>query len=242
MILTRCRLTRLCIYFLLIVVSFDICVAQTIALKKRPYNESFIGKPKVSGNLLVGLRFGEAGGIFNPSAIGLYLTPKLGGHSACVDISSRDGLYFAQNMYDLPSSGGRIVPLETPTSFSSKLSQYRIGEMAVTVRMVSDCNSPDEGEIVPAVLSSSSEKPSRKPVLVALVNAEPDRLKVALLKNGAEVSAAECRSEPNAVKISFTSSCEFKGSADLPPGSYDLLIRLRERFALRDSHFTVLLP
>jgi hypothetical protein len=228
--------------FLLIAVLFTLCGAQTIALKKRPYSESFIGKPKVSGNLLVGLRFGEADGIFNPSAIGLNLTSKLGGHSVCVDISSRDGLYFAQNMYDLPASSGRIVPFETPTSFSSKLSQYRIGEMAVTVRMVGDCNSQNEGEIVPAVLSSSSDKPSRKPMLVALVNAEPDRLKLALFKNGAEVSAAECRSDPKAVKISFTSSCEFKGSADLPAGSYDLLIRLRERFALRDSHFTVLLP
>jgi hypothetical protein len=219
--------------------------AQSIRLQRPPYIESFVGKPKVSGNLLVGLRFGEAAGNFDPKAIGLFITPRVGGHFACVDISSRDGLYYAQNMYGLPAASGNLVPFETGTAYTAKLSQYNIGDIAVTVRLVSDCNSPDEGVIVPAVVSSPSRpiaKSSQTLSLVALVNAEPDRLKVALLRNGVEASIAECKSDPNAVQISFTSSCEFKGSSALPSGNYDLLIRVRERFAARDSHFSVQLP
>src|ERR1039458_4138603 len=208
---------------------FAVCVfpccgrAQSIRLQHPPYVESFVGKPKVSGNLLVGLRFGEAAGTFDPKAIGLFITPKVGGHLACVDISSRDGLYYAQNMYSMPATSGNLAPFETGTAYAAKLSQYNIGDIAVTVRLISDCNSPDEGVIVPAIVSSPSKplaKSSQALSLVALVNAEPDRLKVTLLRDGVEASIAECKSDPNAVQISFTSSCEFKGGSALSPGSY----------------------
>jgi len=220
---------------------FPCCIrAQSIRLQHPPYVESFVGKPKVSGNLLVGLRFGGASGNFDPKAIGLFVTAKVGGRPACVDISSRDGLYYAQNMYNLPAPSGGFIPFETSTAYASKLSQYDIGDVAVTVRLVGDCNSPDEGEIVPVVMSPT--KPSQPISLVALVNAEPDRLRVSLLKNGIEAATAVCASAPNAVQISFTSSCEFRGGPVLERGSYDLLIRVRERFASRDSHFSVQLP
>jgi hypothetical protein len=219
--------------------------AQSIQLQHRPYVESFVGKPKVSGNLLVGLRFGGTAGNFDPKAIGLHVTPKLGGHSACVDISTRDGLYYAQNMYSIPAASGNLVPFESGTAHADLLSKYNIADVAVTVRLVSDCNAPDVGDLVPAIMNSPSgppAKPSQTLSLVALVNAEPDRLKVALLRNGVEAATAECKSDPNAVQISFTSSCAFSGGPDLPPGRYDLLIRVRERFASRDSHFSVQLP
>ena len=237
---------RSAVFSLLLLCSFSHCAyAQTISLKSRPYVESFVGKAKVSGNLLVGLRYGETAENFDPKAIGLVITPKVGGRAACVDISSRDGLYFAQNMYNIPVASGNLVPFETGTAYSAKLSQYNIGDIAVTVRLINDCNSPDEGEIVPAIVNSpfkSIVKSSHNPPLVALENAEPDRLRVALFKNGVEAATATCSSDPNAVQISFTSSCEFKGSSALAPGSYDLLIRVRERFASRDSHFSVQLP
>jgi hypothetical protein len=219
--------------------------AQSIQLQHRPYVETFVGKPKVSGNLLVGLRFGGVEGKFDPKAVGLYITPRVGGRPACVDISTRDGLYYAQNMYSIPAASGNLMPFETETAHPDTLSQYNIKEIAVTVRLVSDCNAPDVGDIVPAVINSQSRLPavpSRTLPLVALVNAEPDRLKVALLRNGVEAATAECRSDPNAVQIAFTSSCEFSGSPGLAPGNYDLLIRVRERFASRDSHFSVQVP
>jgi hypothetical protein len=219
--------------------------AQSIQLQHKPYIENFVGKPKVSGNLLVGLRFGGAEGKFDPKAIELYITPKVGGRSACVDISTRDGLYYAQNMYSIPAASGNLMPFESGTTHPDQLSHYNIQDIAVTVRMVSDCNAPDVGDIVPAIMNSPSRspaKPSQTLSLVALVNAEPDRLKVALFKNGVEAATAECKSDPSAVQISFTSSCEFGGSPALAPGSYDLLIRVRERFATRDSHFSVQLP
>jgi hypothetical protein len=219
-------------------------LAQSIRLQHPPYVESFVGKPKVSGNLLVGLRFGEASGKFNPSAVGLLIPPRVGWRSACVDISSRDGLYFAQNMYEIDGASGGLATIQAITKYSDELLRYKNEDIAVTVRLVSDCNAPEVGELVPAILNASSRTVARSPnlSLVALVNAEPDRLKVALLRNGVEASIAECKSDSNAVQISFTSSCEFKASTALAPGNYDLLIRVRERFASRDSHFAVHIP
>jgi len=219
-------------------------LAQTIRLHHPPYVESFVGKPKVSGNLLVGLRFGEASGKFNPSAVGLLIPPRVGWHSACIDISSRDGLYFAQNLYEIDGASGGLAFIQAVTKYSKELLRYKNEDIAVTVRLVRDCNVPEVGELVPAILNASSRTATKSlgHSLVALVNAEPERLKVALLRNGVEASIAECKSDPNAVQISFTSSCEFKGTPDLAPGSYDLLIRVRERFASRDSHFVVHLP
>lgn len=237
---------RSVVYALLGVCLFPCCiVAQSIALLHKPYVESFVGKPKVSGNLLVGLRSGEAAGSFNPKAVGLYVTPKVGGRSACVDISSRDGRYYAQNTYGMPTASGNFAPFDADTKYSEQLSHYDLKDIAVTVRLVGDCNAPDEGEIIPAVVGTQSRAPAsslRNRSLLAFVNAEPDRLKVVLLRNGIEVSAAECKSDPTAVQIAFTSSCEFKENDGLAPGSYDLLIRVRERFAWRDSHFSVQLP
>ena len=237
---------RCVVYPLLSVCCFSCCVtAQSIHLRHKPYVDSFVGNPKVSGNLLVGLRFSEASGNFNPSAVGLYVTPKVGGQSACVDISSRDGRYYAENMYEMPATSGNIMQFDADTAYAAKLSRYDIRDIAVTVRLVNDCNAPDEGKVVPAIMNSISNLPTKSPhnlLLVALVNAEPDRLKVALLRNGAESAVAECKSDPKAVQISFTSSCEFRGTAALAPGNYDLLIRVRERFASRDSHFSVQLP
>jgi hypothetical protein len=232
--------------FIFAVCAFPYCIrAQSIRLQHPPYVESFVGKPKVSGNLLVGLLFGEAVGSFKPSAIGLLIAPQFAGRPVCVDISSRDGRYFAQNMYNLPAASGSIMPFEVVSAYSEQLSRYDIRDIAVTVRLVSDCNSPDEGEIIPATLNSTfrpAEKSANSPLLVTLVNAEPDRLKVSLLKNGAETAIAECKSDTSVVQISFTSSCEFKDGAALKPGSYDLLIRMHERFAWRDSHFSVRIP
>jgi hypothetical protein len=218
--------------------------AQSIQLQHRPYVETFVGKPKVSGNLLVGLRFGGAEGKFDPNAVGLYITPTVGGRSACVDISSRDGLYYAQNMYSIPAASDKLMPFESGTTHADKLSAYKIEDIAVTVRLVSDCNAPDKGEIVPAVMKAPSTpaKPSQTLSIVALVNAEPDRLKVVLLRNGVEAATAQCKSDPTAVQISFTSSCEFSGNPALAPGSYDLLIRVRERFATRDTPFPIQIP
>jgi hypothetical protein len=219
--------------------------AQTIHLKGKQYVESFVGKPRVSGNLLVGLRFGEPAGNFDPTAVGLYVTPAVVGRSACVDISSRDGRYYAQNAYLMPSASGIFLPFEVDSKYLDQLSHYDLKDIAVTVRLVGDCNAPEEGELVPAVASTQSSPPASSPrnrSLVAFVNAEPDRLKVVLLRKGLEASAAECRSDPTAVQIAFTSSCEFRGNGALAAGSYDLLIRVRERFAWRDSHFSVQLP
>lgn len=213
--------------------------AQSIPLQHKPYIQNFVGKPKVSGNLLVGLRFGGIEGSFMPNGVALYITPKVAGHPTCVDISSRDGLYYAQNMYNIPAGTG-LLPFETGGKYPQELSHYNIADIAVIVRLVSDCNAPDLGDIVPA--SMNSAKPPQTLSLVALVNAEPDRLQVSLLKNGVEAATAECRSDPSAVQISFTSSCVFSGAAAPAPGRYDLLIRVRERFATRDSHFSVQLP
>jgi hypothetical protein len=73
--------------------------------------------------------------------------------------------------------------------------------------------------------------------LVAYLNADAQRLKVSLLMKGASKPLnSTCHAGPNAVKISFSSSCTFDTP---PPGEYDLSVQVQERFTPHESHFTV---
>jgi hypothetical protein len=222
-----------------------VILAQTIKLVAPPYLETFVGNPEVSGSLLVGVAAGAPTGAFDPNAVAVSLSAELRGRKACVEVASRDGRYSAENLYQLPDGSGTAF-LETQTKYIQQLSRYDAKEIAVTIRLVDDCNSPKQGLIVPALLQlkASEHQPDAgragRRRLVIFVNKDKESLMVSLLKSGAEVARATCNSEPNSVNIAFTSSCSVV--ADLAPGGYALLIRVHERFSSRDSRFEVLLP
>ncbi len=211
------------------------------------YVETFVQDPSVSGNLLVGLAWmpakesslPKAEAKFNAKEVGVFLSPALQNRKACVEVSSQDGRYFAQNLYQLPDSQGPEV-FAADTNYRTQLHRYSLSEMAVSIRLVDDCNSAERGFLVPAKMINKETDGFVANVagqlLVAYVNADAQRLKVSLRRKGAAGTIqGKCVDGPNdAVKISFSSSCTFNTPA---PGDYDLTVQVQERFTSRDFVF-----
>ena len=205
------------------------------------YVETFVQDPSVSGNLLVGLAWmpanesslPKAEAKFNAKEVGVFLSPALQNRKACVEVSSQDGRYFAQNLYQLPDSQGPEV-FAADTNYRTQLHRYSLSEMAVSIRLVDDCNSAERGFLVPARMINKETDG----LLVAYVNADAQRLKVSLRRKGAAGTIeGKCVDGPNdAVKISFSSACTFNTPA---PEDYDLTVQVQERFTSRDFVFKV---
>jgi hypothetical protein len=232
-------------FVLLLATSAPSIDIQTIKLAKTSYVENFAGNPKISGSLLVGLIIGVPFGKYHPEEVGLYLSADARGRNACVEISSRDGRYFAQNAYHIPNEQG-IGRFETSTKFAEQLAQYEAEELAILVRLVETCNSAEGGLLAPATLTTKSAdrtivKNGRRSLRV-LVNADKERLNIILTKNGVVAATGICETARDAVRISFTSSCALELPDTSSAARYDLNIRVRDRFAWRDSHFSIAVP
>jgi hypothetical protein len=213
--------------------------AQVIPLVNGPYIETFVGNPKVSGNLLVGLSWNPPGNNFDAREVGVLLFPRFRGRRACVEVASQDGRYFAQNLYEFPNGQGERL-FQANTNYDTPLRHYPAFEMAVSIRLVDDCNSPERGVLIPAIFRSAAQtggSDGDERLLVAYLNADSQHIKVLLRKkDGGESIAGTCRPGPNAVKISFSSSCEFPMP---PPSDYVLAVRLQERFDSHEYDFNV---
>ena len=198
------------------------------------YVETF-GDPKVSAlSLLVGLAWGppKTSLPFKPDEVGILLTPALQNLKACVEISSQDGRYFAQNLYQLPNRPGAGT-FDAPSKHVKELHNYPVVEMAVSIRLVDDCNSADRSLRVPARITPDVSSPA----LVAYLNADAQHLTVSLRKKGtSELIGSICESTPERNNISFSSSCTFTNP---PPDDYDLVVEVQEGFSSRKSVFKV---
>ncbi len=213
-----------------------------IRLVSPKYVETFDNNPKISGNLLVGLSWDPLPGRFDVNGVGVLLPPAFRWRKACVEVASQDGRYFAQNLYQFPNEqGAEVFETKTSPDYLIPLQRYAATEMAVSVRLVDDCNSAERGVLIPAMFS---EKKGNGPVaapprqmLVAYLNADAQRLKVSLRKKGGtDVVIGICHTEANAVRVAFSSSCEFRMPA---PADYVLVVQLQERFDSHESDFNV---
>lgn len=222
--------------------------AQSIRRVNPKYVETFVQDPRVSGSLLVGLAWGLPEGSpeaktvakFDAEQVGIFLFPILRGRKACVEVSSQDGRYFAQNLYELPDMQGP-EDFDASTHYREQLNHYSVSEMAVSIRLVNDCNSAEQGSLVPARMNNgpvnASDANGGGRPLLAYFNADSQRLTVSLQRKGAaEPIRGNCRTEESAVKISFSSACKFYGP---PPGDYELIVELQERFKPQVSRFQV---
>lgn len=210
-----------------------------VELVSDAYVESFIPNAKVSGGLLVGVKWADSAGAFSPAKVSIRVPKEAQGHKACVEINSQDGRYTAQNLYMIKADPGQPARFETKTAFAQNLSQYNTSAMAVNVRLVDACDSPEVGPLVPASLDEPAKAgPSRK--LLVLMNAEPHKLALRLLDHGKEVGHFNgCSAVGSSVNVAFTSSCEI-ALDQVAGGAYDLEAKVNERFDHVTKHFTLL--
>jgi hypothetical protein len=175
-------------------------------------------------------------GAFNPEAVSIQVDPTLRGRRLCVSIASQDGMYYAENLYEVSAAAPPVSTFQTVTRYSTELKKYAADQIAVNVRVTEDCNAAVDGEILPSLINSASGDL----LLVADINADPDRLAVELIRRGGSSWKASC-STGDGPRVAFTSSCEFRPSS-LPAGKYDMVVHLRERTRIRDIHFSVWIP
>lgn len=203
------------------------------------YVESFIPNAKVSGGLLVGVKWEDKTDAFSPHKVSIRAPKDTQGRKACVEINSQDGRYTAQNLYQIKSNPGDKVQFETKTAFAQDLSAYKTDSMAVNVRLVESCDSPETGTLIPASLGDGVNDGARK--LVVLMNAEPHKLTLKLTKNGVEAGSFKgCTAVGSNVNVAFTSSCRIALDR-ASDGPYDLEVKVNERFDHVTKHFTLLL-
>lgn len=207
-----------------------------VQLVGNEYFETYVANPKVSGKLLVGLRWADGGGEFSPAALRIGVSDALSGKRVCVSVKSRDGRYSSTNLYQMAAvREARPSPatFEMRSKFRDTLAQYRLDDMAVLVRMVEDCFSGEDGVYVPAAGAGGR-------VLSAAINADPALIKLKLSRAGGEVGHfLDCKAAESKTNIAFTTLCRWEVPADAAPGEYGLDIGVRERFQQVFTHFAL---
>ncbi len=212
-----------------------------------PYAELFIDNPKVSGNLLVGLRWGGPDGrddtFFDPDNVGLALPRGIQLSNVCVDIVSKDGRYTAENLYEVGSAGTHPT-LGGEHDFRRRLQTYRIDDMAVMVRLSASCDGGDTDVLVPAIVTPASAGlgSAARDRLVAYVNADPAKVRLSLLGRDMSALAADMRcADPGpGVRIAYSAVCVIVPKAPLPDTRMTLRLATRERFRTVNTDFALL--
>ncbi len=208
------------------------------------YVDFFLQNPKVSGNLLVGLRWGglneAAPQKFDPENIRMVVPATLNPRSACVDIASKDGRYTAENLYAVPADVTPRPRLWAESRFSKTLVGYPLDNIAVMIRAVDKCDAAQFGTLIPALLlprGAAAAMPA-VPALVAYVNAGPDRVGLDLLAAGKSVNAdIKCRGAGNDVQIAYSTICIIQPETRLAAGSYIMRVTVKERFKSVPTEF-----
>jgi hypothetical protein len=228
-------------------------ILQLAGGSETDYVDFYLQNPKVSGNLLVGVHWaraddtGKSLASFDPKNVRLVLPAGLQARSICVDITSKDGRYTAENLYAVPPNAARQPRLDARTKYEPELGHYDIDSIAVMIRAVPTCDAAEFGRLIPAVLvprgADISAAISTVPALVVYVNADPDR--VTLTLNPADASGgkldAKCESAAKGVSISYSTACTFRPATRLVGGQYKLHLEIKERFKKVPTEFDLLI-
>jgi hypothetical protein len=217
------------------------------------YVDFYLQNPKVSGNLLVGVRWaraddtGKSPASFDPKNVRLVVPAGLRVRSICVDITSKDGRYTAENLYAVPPDAARQPRLDAKTKYEPVLGRYDIDSIAVMIRTVPTCDAAEFGWIIPAVLvphgADISAAISAVPALVINVNADPERVTLTLNPRDASDGKleAKCESTAKGVSISYSTACTFRPATRLVGGEYNLHLEIKERFKTVPTDFHLLI-
>lgn len=208
-----------------------------VRVAEPPFKETFVANPKVSGNILVGLSYGESDQTVDSREISIDLSASFSDRRVCAQISSRDGRYWAENVYALPKIRGS-AQLEWGTRFASELGHFTYKDIAIVVRDVPNCLSSDLGAIIPTKMAGGDETK-----LVAYVNPGSARVKASLSKEGHDVvGATACNKIESGVRIAYSVRCVIPLPDRLASGRYDLRLSLKEAMSETPITMSVLIP
>ena len=209
------------------------------------YAELFLEHPKVSGNLLVGLRWMSPGGSFDPDRVGLSKAGGKGTGLVCVGVMSKDGRYTAENLYDLANSPAPAPLLQSKTEYGKELRGYRVDEIAVIIRAASSCDTADSKVVIPATVmpADGGQIASGRRELLAFVNADPERVGMSLIDSRGDVSASgSCVAAGAGVHIAYSTVCALTVPDKLASAGLKLRLSIKERFKTVPTDYRLLLP
>jgi hypothetical protein len=185
--------------------------------------ERWFDEVPVSGGLRVGLMFEDETGLM-PGFFFAWL-PERRVPGLCAQISSRDGRYEGQFLYDLDDSNMGRIRLAWASDHSKELSEYEPKDLAILAWAGEDCEAT-EG---PFVVTAWSEEPTVGDPVVLLNSDDPTSL--VLVKDGAVLDETGCL-ELQGVARSFNLRCSLPNSWQ-DTAEAEVFVRVRERAGRR---------
>lgn len=176
----------------------------------------------VSGAVVVGVMAVALPGGFRPS---VYLPAASAGDPVCLSVTSRDGVYLAENTYRASAdlAAPRVLATQYDSRYQPYLDRLGAGDVALRARKGA-CEGGDEG----AYLISSSGVPDQ-PVdtLVVAVNSfGASRVGIQARVAGG-TARGRCHPFDSGRSTSFDYRCEIDVSA-LPPGPFSVVVNRRK--------------
>lgn len=209
------------------------------------YAEVFLEDPKVSGNLLVGLRWASEPGAFDPDNVRVPWSRSNKASRVCVEVMSKDGRYSAENLYNL---GDSVVPsprLKSETKYGDRLRRYPTDDMAVLVREAASCGVAAAKAVLPATVTAgkTATGSSSRRELLAFVNADPERVGVSL-RDGRDqiITSGNCRVAGGGVRIAYSAVCSLTVPDNAPSAGMLLRLDVKERFRTVPTNYMLLFP
>jgi hypothetical protein len=193
------------------------------------FYEAFLDQPPPSwrspglivGATIVGLRFDEPTGRFNPAILRVRLgetTPRSEG-TLCLRVISRDGRYFARSQYNVVSGTTPTPLVEYPTLRAKILADYSDRDVAVSAFKSANCNDQNSIEFLAAQLTPSV---SAKQLFVQ-IRAGEARVRAQLTRDNAPVTQLVlCNLLADGPTVGFSSECSIKLPDGLKSGNYEL--------------------
>lgn len=199
----------------------QICLEGTGRFREQFHGASPV---RVSGNLLVGVSLaGE--GAFQPGDVRVSLPEAPATGRLCLGVASRDGRYFAENLYRFQARHDAPLPFYFPTEYLKEIREYRRDDVAVLIRDTERCDSATLGTILPGI--ETSGRPDR---LRVFLNAPAARARVSLLVGDMEVAPMQgCAADRDRNSLAFSAICTITLPSTPISGQPVLLIQVRER-------------
>lgn len=211
---------------------------QEPALDIKPVGEIrefFDPHAKVSGTSLVGIALGTPPRMqFNPDNVRI---PRPGnGGMICIHAVSRDGIYTARSLYELPevhreSAELRLDPFSK--SYDTRLRDYASDAIAMTAFAVSDAECYDPDPVLLPFLY-----PDAAPRLRVLVNAGDRAASIS-----ADGVSVPCDRLPGDVlRIAFDTACSLDVPLAAQPAEHSYVLLLDDGLGISEEQFRVLVP
>lgn len=208
------------------------------SLKELPLKESYRDEAPVSGRVIAGVT------ITGVVAAGLAVVPpaSANGASICVHIMSRDGRYWSENTFELPTAVGGATPvvLDYPTKHREFLKQQKGNDLAV-LGSAGECANTDLNTVF---LSSTGSGTDEEASVNIFVNSSRADTFVAIGNVETKRRPARCQEIQEGRRTGFDTICKISlAKLDNSPEHLDIrILRRRYERMLPPTEFTLKLP